>query len=235
MEERIKAIILAGGKGARLRPYTMIIPKPLVPVGNKAILEILINRLKKSGIRDLMLCVNHLAELIMAYFGDGSKWNVKIKYSFEDKPLGTVAPIKLIKNLPNDFFVMNGDLLTDLDFRKLYGYHLENKALLTVATYKRRLKIDFGVIEIDQTESIAVGFEEKPEYILDVSMGVYVFNKKVLEFIPKNEPFGFDDLMITMVNKKEIISVYPYDGYWLDIGRPVDYEKANEDIEKLNL
>ncbi len=231
----MKAVILAGGKGTRLKPYTTIIPKPLVPIGNKAILEILIGRLRKCGTTDLTLCVNHLAELIMAYFGDGSKWGVKIKYSFEDKPLSTVAPIKLIKNLPHEFFVMNGDLLTDLDFKKLYDYHLESKELLTVATYKRKPKINFGVLDIDEANNVALGFKEKPEYILNVSMGVYVFNKKVLDFVPDNKPFGFDDLMFTLLNKKQTIKVYPYDGYWLDIGGPEDYEKANEDIGKLNL
>lgn len=231
----MKAIILAGGKGTRLKPYTMIIPKPLVPIGDKAILEILIGRLKKCGISDLTLCVNHLAEFIMAYFGDGSKWGVNIEYSFEDKPLSTVAPIKLIKNLPNDFFVMNGDLLTDLDFKKFYDYHIKSKNLLTVATYKRKQKTDFGVIDIDEDKNVAVGFREKPEYILNVSMGVYVFNKKVLDFVPANIPFGFDNLMHTLLNKNQQIKVYPYDGYWLDIGRPEDYERANEDIGKLNL
>ncbi len=230
----MKAVILAGGKGTRLKPYTTIIPKPLVPIGDKAILEILIGRLKKYGITDLTLCVNHLAELIMAYFGNGSKWGVKIEYSFEDKPLSTVAPIKLIKNLPKNFFVMNGDLLTDFDFKKFYDYHLKNKELLTVATYKRNHKTDFGVIDIDKAKNIAIGFREKPEQTLNVSMGVYVFNKNVLDFVPNNEPFGFDDLMLTLLDKKQPIKVYPYDGYWLDIGRPEDYEKASEDIEKLD-
>ena len=230
----MKAVILAGGKGTRLRPYTTIIPKPLVPIGNKAILDILIGRLKKCGITDLILCVNHLAELIMAYFSDGSKWGMKIEYSMEHKPLSTVAPIKLIKGLPENFLVMNGDLLTDLDFKKLYNYHLENKALITVATYKRTAKIDFGVIDVDENNNIALGFKEKPEYEANVSMGVYVFNKKVLNFVPDDEPFGFDDLMLALLAKGQIIKVYPYDGYWLDIGRPEDYEKANEDIGKLN-
>lgn len=231
----MKAVILAGGKGTRLKPYTTIIPKPLVPIGDRAILEILIGRLKKYGITDLTLCVNHLAELIMAYFGDGSKWGVKIEYSFEDKPLSTVAPIKLIKNLPEIFFVMNGDLLTDFDFNKIYDFHLKSKELLTVATYKRRPKIDFGVIDVDENNNVALGFKEKPEYEVNVSMGVYVFNRKVLNFVPANKPFGFDDLMLSLLDNKQPIKVYPYDGYWLDIGRPEDYEKANMDIENLNL
>ena len=231
----MKAIILAGGKGTRLKPYTTIIPKPLVPLGNRAILEILIGRLKKYGITDLTLCVNHLSHLIMAYFGNGKKWGVNIKYSLEHEFLSTVAPIKLIKDLPENFLVMNGDLLTDLDFKELYNYHLENESLITVATYKRTAKVDFGVIEIDKNKNIAVGFKEKPEYELNVSMGVYVFNRKILNFVPDGQPFGFDDLMQTLIVKNKHIKVYPYNGYWLDIGRPEDYEKANEDIEKLNL
>lgn len=231
----MKAVILAGGKGIRLRPYTIIIPKPLVPLGDRAILEILIGRLKKYGITDLTLCVNHLSNLIIAYFGKGKKWGVNIKYSFEQEFLSTVAPIKLVKDLPENFLVMNGDLLTDLDFKELYNYHIENKSLITVATYNRTAKIDFGVIEIDKNKNIAVEFVEKPEYELNVSMGVYVFNKKVLNFIPDGQPFGFDDLMQILIDKNKHIKVYPYDGYWLDIGRPEDYEKANEDIEKLGL
>ena len=231
----MKAIILAGGKGTRLKPYTTIIPKPLVPLGNKAILEILIGRLKKYGITDLTLCVNHLSNLIMAYFGNGKKWGVDIKYSLEHEFLSTVAPIKLIKDLPENFLVMNGDLLTDLDFIELYNYHLENESLITVATYKRTAKVDFGVIEIDKNKNIAVEFVEKPEYELNVSMGVYVFNKKVLNFVPDKQPFGFDDLMQVLIAKNKNIKIYFYDGYWLDIGRPEDYEKANEDIGKLNL
>lgn len=229
----MKAVILAGGKGTRLKPYTTVIPKPLVPLGDKAILEILIGRLKKCGIDEITLCVNHLAELIQAFFGDGIKYGVKITYSMEDKPLSTVAPIKLIKDLPQHFFVMNGDLLTDLDFNDLFSYHLQGKSLLTVATYKRKTKIDFGVIDVDESRKSAVGFREKPEYDFNVSMGVYVFNRDVLSYVPADQPFGFDNLMITLLHQKEKINIYQYDGYWLDIGRPEDYEKAQEDVQKL--
>ena len=235
MKIKMKAVILAGGKGTRLKPYSTIIPKPIVPVGDRAILEILIGRLKKFGITDLTICVNHLAELIMAYFGKGEKLGVNIKYSIEEKPLGTVAPIKLIKRLPENFIVMNGDLLTDLNFKEFYKKHLENNALMTIATYKRNSKIDFGVIDIDEGRSIVKGFKEKPEYRLDVSMGVYILNRKVLENIPLNKKFGFDDLVLKMLQKGQEIKVYPYKGYWLDIGRPDDYEKANKDIKKINL
>jgi len=231
----VKAVILAGGKGTRLKPYSTVIPKPLVPIGNKAVLEILIGRLKKFGVRDLTICVNHLAGLIKAYFGDGEKFGIEIEYSVEDKQLGTVAPIKLVKGLPENFFVMNGDLLTDLDFKKFYNNHLKNKALMTIAIYKRTSKIDFGVIDVDKVNNIVKGFKEKPEYELNVSMGVYILNKKVLEIIPENKKFGFDDLVLEMLKKGQTIKVYPYSGYWLDIGRPDDYEKANRDIKELDL
>lgn len=229
-----RAIILAGGRGTRLKPYTTVIPKPLVPIGDKAILEILIEKLKKNGIMNLTLCVNHLAEIIIAYFGNGKKYKIKINYSIEDKPLSTVAPLKLIKDLPANFFVMNGDLLTDLNFNDLYEYHTKKRSLLTIATYKRKVKIDFGVIKFDKKTHQAVDFFEKPEYKFDVSMGVYVFNKKVLDFVPNNKPFGFDDLMLTLLKNNQKVNIYPYDGYWLDIGRPDDYEKANLDISKIN-
>jgi NDP-sugar pyrophosphorylase family protein len=226
----MKAVVLAGGRGTRLRPYTTTIPKPLVPLGDRAIVEILINKLRASGINDLTLCVNHMAELIMAYCGDGSRWGVRIEYSKEKAFLSTVAPIRLIKDLPENFLVMNGDLLTDLDLRDLYSDHLRNNALLTVATHKRNPKIDFGVIDVDEINNIAIGFREKPEYELSVSMGVYAFNRKVLDYVPDDGPFGFDDLMHALLERKQTVRVYPYSGYWLDIGRPEDYEKANEDI-----
>jgi NDP-mannose synthase len=180
------------------------------------------------------ICLNHFAEIIKAFFGDGSRFGVSIRYSLEEEPLGTVAPVKLIPDLPEHFLVMNGDLLTDLDFGKLYQHHLQRKNLLTVATYHRTSKVDFGVIEIDRSAGRVAGFREKPEYAFDVSMGVYVMNREVLRFVPPGRPFGFDDLMKTLLDEKQEVGVYPYDGYWLDIGRPDDYEKANNDIEFLN-
>jgi len=228
----MKAVILAGGKGTRLKPYTTVIPKPLVPLGDKAIIETLIIRLKKAGVDEVFICVNHLAEIIMAFLGDGKKFGLKINYSLEKRPLGTVAPIKLIKNLPDNFLVMNGDLLTDLDFRKLYKNHIESKSLLTVSTYKRKVKIDFGVVKTENKK--IKDFVEKPEYDFEVCMGVYAMNKKLLKYVPHNKAFGFDNLVVALLKKNLSINTFPYDGYWLDIGRPEDYEKANEDFCKLN-
>jgi NDP-sugar pyrophosphorylase family protein len=231
----MKAVILAGGKGTRLRPYSMFIPKALVPVGDRPILEILLKRLKQCGVHKVILCVNHFAEVIMSYFGDGSRFNVQIEYSLEDTPLSTVAPIRLLKKLPENFLVLNGDLLTDLDFSVLFEHHLEKKGLLTVAVHKRKIKVDFGVMEIDEEKKIAVGFKEKPDYDLNASMGVYVFNRRLLDYIPKDKPFGFDNLMKLLLKQKQPVHIYQYEGYWLDIGRPDDYEKAIEDIDHLEL
>jgi len=225
----MKAIILAGGKGTRLKPYTYVLPKPLVPVGERPILAILVEQLKKCGIVDLVFCVNHMAELIMAYFGKGEKFGVSIEYSMEEKPMGTIAPLKLLNDLPENFLLMNGDLLTDIDFMDLYNYHLESGALVTVGTYKRRVNVDFGVMEIEH--NTVTGFVEKPQYEYNVSMGVYVFNRSVLDFVPGDRAFGFDNLMLKLLEEKRKINVYPFDGYWLDIGRPEDFERANQEIE----
>jgi NDP-sugar pyrophosphorylase family protein len=233
--DHMKAIILAGGRGTRLRPFTTVIPKPLVPVGDRAVLEILLDNLRMHGVHDVIMCVNHYAELIKAYFGDGSRYGLKIDYSLETAPLSTVAPLKLIKDLPENFLVMNGDLLTELDFAEFFNYHLQQDSLLTVATYQRDVHVDFGVIDIDTDFNQAVEFKEKPTYHFNVSMGVYAFNRRVLDFVPENRSFGFDNLMATLLNLQQPVNVYRYDGYWLDIGRPADYEKANADIEKVEM
>jgi NDP-sugar pyrophosphorylase family protein len=221
----MKAIILAGGKGTRLKPYTYVLPKPLVPVGERPILAILIDQLKKSGVKDIVFCVNHMAELIMAYFGNGEKFGVNIEYSMEEQPLGTIAPLKLVKDLPEHFLLMNGDLLTDIDFKDVYDFHIKSGALVTVGAYKREVNIDFGVLQVK--DGMLTGFTEKPRYDYSVSMGIYVFSREVLDFVPEGRPYGFDDLMLNLLEKKQRVNVYPFDGYWLDIGRPEDFEKAN--------
>jgi NDP-mannose synthase len=227
----MKAIILAGGKGTRLKPYTYVLPKPLVPVGERPILAYLIDSLREAGFTDLTLCVNHMAELVMAYFGNGSRFGVSITYSMEHEPLGTVAPLRLIADLPESFLVLNGDLLTDFDFRRFFDYHVKQGAGLTVATFRRSLNIDFGVLETDGVR--ALGFREKPDLELEVSMGIYGFRRDVLSFIPASGPFGFDQLMRTLLEKRQAVAVSRHGGYWLDIGRPPDFEKANEDIGRL--
>ena len=229
----MKAVILAGGKGTRLKPYTTVFPKPLMPLGDKPILEIVIGQLKSHGFDEAIITVGHLAELIMTFFGDGSKVGVKIKYSREDKPLGTAGGLGLIKKeLNKTFLMMNGDVLTTLDFSDLVNYHKRNGAIATIALKKRDVKIDFGVVEIDDGNSI-VGYKEKPEVGYLVSMGVYVFEPEVLKYIEPNKYLDFPDLIKKLISNGEIVKGYVYDGYWLDIGRPDDYERANREIEEI--
>ncbi len=229
----MRAVILAGGKGTRLRPYTVTIPKPLVPVGDDPIVGIVIKQLKKEGFTHITMAVNYMADMIMAFFGNGDKWGIKIDYSIENKPLSTIGPLTLIEDLPEHFLVMNGDVLTDLPYKKLMEYHIENKNDVTVATYKRRHKVDFGVLRFDE-KNLIYDFKEKPVYEFDVSMGVYVINKRIVESLKKNEPYGFDNLMIDGIRNGLKIRSYPYDGIWLDIGRPDDYERAVELYKGIN-
>ncbi len=227
-----RAIILAGGKGTRLKPYTVSLPKPLVPVGESPILEIIIKQLVKHGFDHITITVNHMADIIKAFFGDGSKWKIKIDYSLEDKPLSTMGPLKLIKDLPANFLIMNGDVLTDLNFNDFYNWHVEKKNIYTISSHVRTQKNDYGVLEVDNSGRLT-GFHEKPITSFNVSMGVYMANRKILGFIPEDRAFGFDHLMLELIEKKENAAVKSYDGYWLDIGRPDDYAIACEDIDKI--
>lgn len=225
----MRAVILAGGKGVRLKPYTVTLPKPLVPIGEEPIMQLVLANLANQGIKRVDVCVNHMCDLIKAYFGNGSHLGLDIHYSREDKPLGTVGPLKLLKSLPTNFLVMNGDVLTDLTLRRLYHEHLHGDAIMTIATFKRKTAVDFGVIKFDENHYVR-DFIEKPEYNVSVSMGIYIFNKRVLDYVPENTYFGFDDLMYELLRAEEKIKVVEHLGYWLDIGRPEDYEKANNDI-----
>ena len=220
-----RAVILAGGKGTRLRPYTITMPKPLVPVGDTPVLEIILKKLKESGFDHVTLAISHMAELMKAFFGDGSKWDMKIDYTIETKPLSTMGPLTLMDDLPDNFLVMNGDVLTDLNFIDFYKHHIVNENSFTIASYKRKEKIDYGVLRKDKDNKL-IQFDEKPHYDFLVSMGIYMINRKVLDYIPKDTFFGFDHLMKLMIQKQDFPSIYEFDGYWLDIGRPDDYEQA---------
>jgi len=225
------AVILAGGKGKRLRPYTVVLPKPLMPIGDYPILEVIIRQLAIQGFTSITLAVNHQAELIKAFFGDGSKWNIAITYSLEDQPLGTMGPLKLIDNLPEHFLVMNGDILTDLSYAQFHQTHIDNKVLFTICSHKREEMIDYGVL--DTLNGKLTGFREKPKNTYEVSMGIYMVSKKILEFIPENSPYGFDNLMLNLLAKNHPVAVNAYDGLWLDIGRPDDYLQAIEKFDQL--
>jgi NDP-sugar pyrophosphorylase family protein len=221
----MKAVILAGGKGTRLYPYTTVFPKPLVPVDDKPIIEILLRQLKDHGISSVTVSVGHLAELLMAFLGKGEKFGIPIEYVSEDKPLGTVAPLRLIRDLPEDFFLMNGDVLTNLNYRDLFEFHITNKCALTIATYSKEVKVDLGVLVADSQNRVT-DYIEKPAYRYDVSMGIYVFNRSVLQYIPENEYYDFPALVKALLNKNIKVMSYPFGGIWLDIGRPADYDEA---------
>jgi NDP-sugar pyrophosphorylase family protein len=227
-----RAVILAGGKGTRLRPYTVALPKPLMPVGEYPILEVIIRQLASHGFSHITLAVNHQAELINAFFQDGRRWGIRITYSLEDRPLGTMAPLKLVRDLPDDFLVMNGDILTDLDYTSFFDNHVAKGNIFTVSSYVREHKVDYGVLMPDEAGFLS-GFQEKPVNKYLVSMGIYMVSQRALQFIPEGKAYGFDNLMIDLIKAKMPAAISEFSGYWLDIGRPDDYEQAVEQFEKM--
>lgn len=229
----MRAVILAGGRGTRLRPYTTLIPKPLVPLGGKySILEIVLMQLARSGFTHVTLAVNHLSRLIMSYFGDGSQFGMALDYSLEKQPLSTIGPLTLLEDLPDQFLVMNGDILCDLDYANFYAAHGKSQGDVSVSAFRREVKVDFGVLEYDERQRLSA-FREKPTYTFDVSMGIYCISRRVIEVLPKGQPYGFDDLMMDSLKGRFAVDVRPFSGYWLDIGRPDDYQYADENFPLL--
>jgi NDP-mannose synthase len=224
-----RAVILAGGKGTRLRPYTVVLPKPMMPLGEYSILEVIIRQLSQSGVRHITLAVNHQAELLKSYFGDGSRWNIRIDHSLEQAPLGTMGPLRLIDDLPENFLVMNGDVLSDLDFRQLFRDHVASGSLFTISSSVREQGVDYGVLEVNANRRLA-GFQEKPTLTYEVSMGVYVVNRQALASIPVGTPYGFDTLMLDLLRAGKPVNVRRHEGYWRDIGRPDDYMQAIDEF-----
>jgi NDP-sugar pyrophosphorylase family protein len=226
----MQALILAGGQGTRLRPYTTLIPKALVPLGDIPVLELVLRQLKYYGFNEITLSVGHLAALLQAYFGDGRKWGVEINYLLEEKALGTAGPIAMLEDLPEDFLVMNADIVSDINYGELFEYHKRQKSVATVSVYQRVTQIEFGVLDIDPKTQRIGSFVEKPKLEHTVSIGVNVFNKRVKELIPENEFFGFDHLVKALLQENATVHAYPFSGYWLDIGRVDDYETAVNDF-----
>jgi len=226
-----RAIILAGGKGTRLRPYTVVLPKPLMPIGDYPILEVVIRQLIHFGFDHITLAVNHQAALIRAFFGDGSRWNVQIDYSEESQPMGTMGPLRAIPNLPEHFLVMNGDVLTSLNFSEFHDKHANSNQIFTISSHKRIQRIDYGVL-MSNASGFLSGFQEKPSTNYEVSMGIYMANREILHYVP-SAPYGFDDLMLDLLADKRDIKVEAFNGYWLDIGRPDDYMQAIDEFEKM--
>ena len=228
----MRAIILAGGKGTRLAPYTHILPKPLMPIGDMPIMEVLLRQMKRAGIDEVTLSVGHMSSLLEAYFQQGDRWGLHINYSLEETPLGTAGPLSLISDLKETFMVTNGDVLTTLNLKDLIRFHLKRSAAATIAMHQRQVKIDFGVIHVDGDHTI-VGYTEKPTHNYLVSMGIYVFEPRVLAYIPYNQYLDFPDLVLKLISAGEKVIGYPFEGYWQDLGRPDDYQQATLDFEQM--
>ena len=231
----MQAVILAGGQGTRLAPFTKVFPKPLVPVGEKPILDMIIRQLRYFGFQRVTLAVGYMAEMIQTYIRNGKQYGIEIDYSFEEEPLGTVGPLSQISRmmkLDENFLVMNGDIITDLNFRELMAFHKEQNAIATIGVYQKNYKIDLGIVQNDDGYAIT-DYVEKPTYTLKVSMGVYVFNIAVLQHIEPKKYLDFPNLVKQLLkNRKKVIS-YPFDGYWLDIGNHDDYQQAVEEFEAI--
>jgi NDP-sugar pyrophosphorylase family protein len=228
----MKAVVLAGGKGKRLAPYTTIFPKPLMPIGEMPILEVMLRQMKRAGIEEVILTVGHLADLLRTYFKDGSQWGLHIRYSYEDEPLGTAGPISLVGDLDETFLVTNGDVLTTMSLPDLFRFHKEHGGMATIAVQRRPVRIDLGVIEWNGHDTIK-GYIEKPTIEYTVSMGLYVFEPGVLKYIPHNQYLDFPDLILKLLAAGERVVGFQYDGYWKDLGRPDDYEQASEDFNNM--
>jgi NDP-mannose synthase len=227
-----RAVILAGGRGSRLAPYTTVLPKPLLPVGDRAILDVVVRQLRRTGFDELTIAVGHLAHLIAAVFGDGSAHGVRIEYHEERSPRGTAGPLATIDGLDDTFLMLNGDVLTTLDFRDLMTAHRAAGNALTIATHRREVFIDYGVMHTDAANRL-VGYEEKPTLAYTVSMGIYALEPRVRDHVPADRPFDLPELVQALLAAGEPVGAFPYDGYWLDIGRHDDYEQAIAEFDRL--
>jgi NDP-sugar pyrophosphorylase family protein len=231
---RGKAVILAGGHGTRLRPYTTVLPKPLMPIGDRAILEIMVEQLRLHGFTDLVFTVGYLAHLLQAVFNGGERHGVSISYHVEAQPLGTAGPLGAITDIDDSFLFMVGDVLTTLDYGALYDAHRESGAILTVATYPRIVPVDFGVLHLSGGPGAVrqlVRYEEKPDLNYFVSMGIYAAEPRILGYIKRDQPLDLPQLVDRLTEAGEKVSAFVHDGYWLDIGRREDYEQAVEDLD----
>ena len=227
----MKAVILAGGLGTRLKPFTEVIPKPLLPIGEKAVLEIQIEHLKQHGFNEIFLATNYKSDYIQNFFGDGSRYGVKLIISREDKQLGTVGPLTLLKSeLTEPFLLMNGDILSNINLTNFYNFAVNKESTLSVCIKKIIMPYAFGNIFFK--DDIVTGIEEKPDIITYALAGIYVMKPGILNFIPDNEYYGMDSLIKKMLSEQEPISKYELKEYWLDIGRIDDYESAQKDFNE---
>jgi NDP-mannose synthase len=226
---KMSAVILAGGKGTRLKPFTMTIPKPLLPLGDVSILEIVIEQLVGAGISHIVLTLGHMASLLMACIGTGDRWGITIDSVVEREPLGTAGSLRAIGNLEENFIVMNADLLTTLDYEDMFDYHVRNQSMGTIGLSKREVLIDYGVVKTTP-QGLLDDYIEKPTIPYSVSMGINILSRKCLEFIPATGKFDMPDLMLAMRRAGHPVHCYETDCYWKDIGRFEDYQQASEDF-----
>jgi NDP-mannose synthase len=231
-----RAVILAGGKGSRLGPYTTVLPKPLLPIGDRAILDVVVQQLRLAGCRHVTLAVGHLAHLVRAVMGDGERYGLSIDYCEEDRPLGTVGPLATMRDLRDPFLLMNGDVLTSLDYGRLMHAHREAGNMLTIASHRRVVRTEYGVLHVGDERGDTrrlVAFEEKPELPFLVSMGVYAVDPRVLQFIDRGERLDLPDLAQRLLDADEAVGTFAFDGFWLDIGRHEDYERAIREFQEV--
>lgn len=205
-----------------------------MPIDDMPILEVMLKQMKRAGVDEVILTVGHLASLLRAYFGYGEQWGMNIRYSYEDTPLGTAGPLARVNDLDDTFLVTNGDVLTTLKLKELIDFHKKEGGIATIAVHQRQVRIDLGVVQSNADHTIT-GYIEKPSYDYTVSMGIYVFEPRVLEYIPADQYLDFPDLVLKMIAAGEKVVAYPFDGYWMDLGRPDDYQKANEDFNNMRL
>ncbi len=229
----MQAVILAGGLGTRLAPYTTVLPKPLMPIGQMPVLEIIIRQLKRAGFTRIELATGYLSTLLEAYFGDGSRWGVEIRYHLERERAGTAGPVALLEDaLDETFLVMNGDVVTDLKFREFYDAHRSSGAVLTAATCERSVTLPLGAIVHDASGNVS-DYIEKPTYRFECSAGIYIMNKAVVRFIERGRPYDLPDLVRRLIAEHQPIRTHPITGFWLDIGTPADFQKATEEFDAL--
>ncbi len=225
------AVILAGGKGIRLKPFTMVIPKPLLPIGDLPIVEVVIRQIAATGIKRVALMLGHMAQLFIGTFGDGSRWGVDIEYYIEEEPLGTAGSLRLLKDPEENLLVMNADILTTLDYKEIIEHHRACDAWGTIAVTRRKAHIDYGVI-IKTKEGLLAEYREKPVLEYDVSMGINVLSSGSLSFIPTDRKYDIPDLMTALMSGGKKVACYETECYWQDIGRFEDYERASADFAK---
>ena len=229
----MRAIILAGGKGTRLAPYTTVFPKPLMPVNGMPILEVIVRQLAHFRIREMVFTVSQQSEpLLSAFFGNGGRYGVAIRYSREEKPLGTAGPLAIIPDLPETFLVMNGDILTSLNYQKLIRYHRQHRGMVTIAMNQKRIQLELGVMECNRAHQLT-RYVEKPTFLYAVSMGIYIFEKKVLDWIPREKYLDFPELIQKLIRQRVKVVCYPSNDFWLDVGRHEDYEEAQRKFQEM--